>query len=91
MQTRPAAALFGDYPRLGGASPYLVQGWFTDPAARLRRYRLAELGELGELGELELYRQALLDPVERQLLLVFTAIPGSQSDEKLRLLAAAGD
>jgi hypothetical protein len=97
-QTRPAIALFGDYTVGGGSSRYLVDRWFTDPAARehylvevgvtehdrLRRYRHAELGGL------ELYRQLLLDPVECQLLLVFTAVPGSPSDEKLRGLAAAG-
>ena len=99
LQTRPAVALFGDYTRFGGPSRYLVDRWFTDPAARerslvevgvthrhhLRRYRHAELGGL------ELYRQLLVDPVECQMLLVFTAVPGSPSDEKLRLLAAAGD
>jgi hypothetical protein len=98
-QTRPAIALFGDYTLFGGSSRHLVDRWFTDPAARehylvevgvtdhggLRRYRHAELGGL------ELYRQLLLDPVEHQLLLVFTAVPGSPSDEKLRRLAAAGD
>jgi hypothetical protein len=99
LQTRPAMALFGDYTGLGGSSRHLVDRWFTDPAARdrylvevgvtghhhhLRRYRHAELGEL------ELHRQLLLDPVEYQLLLVFVAIPGSLSDEKIGLLAAAG-
>ncbi|HZP53522.1 hypothetical protein [Actinocrinis sp.] len=96
-QTRPAIALFGDYTGLGGSSRYLVERWWTDPAARgrylvqvgatehgrLRRYRHAELGGL------ELYRQLLLDPVECQLLLVFAAVPGSPSDEKLRRLASA--
>jgi hypothetical protein len=98
LQTRPAIALFGDYTRFGGSSRYLVDRWLTDPAREryfvevgvtdhhhLRRYRHAELGEL------ELCRQLLLDPVEYQLLLVFTAVPGSPSDEKLRLLAPAGD
>jgi hypothetical protein len=98
LQTRPAAVLFGDYSRSGGPSRYLVQRWLTDPAARdrylveagvtghhLRRYRHAELGGL------QLYRQLLVDPVGCQLLLVFTAVPDSPSDEKLRLLAAAGD
>ena len=98
LQTRPAVALFGDYTRRGGSSRYLVDRWFTDPAAperylvevgvahhHLRRYRHAELGGL------ELYRQLLVDPVECQMLLVLTAAPGSPSDEKLRLLAAAGD
>ncbi|GAA1011628.1 hypothetical protein Aple_012440 [Acrocarpospora pleiomorpha] len=99
LQTRPAIALFGDYTRSGGSSRYLVDRWCADPAARerylvevgvtddrhLRRYRHAALGRL------ELYRQLLLDPVEYQMLLVFMAVPGSSSDEKLRLLAAAGD
>jgi hypothetical protein len=100
LQTRPAIALFGDYTQSGGSSRYLVDRWLTDPTARdrhlvevgvthhhhhLRRYRHAELGGL------ELYRQLLVDPVECQLLLVFTAVPGSPSAEKLRLLTAVGD
>lgn len=97
LQTRPAMALFGDYTRFGGSSRFLVDRWFTDPAAR-ERY-LVEVGVSHhlrrywhpELGGLELYRQLLVDPVECQLLLVFMAVPGSASDEKLRLLAAAGD
>jgi hypothetical protein len=98
-QTRPAIALFGDYTVLGGSSRDLVVRWFTDPAVRdhylievgvvgrerLRRYRHAELGAL------ELYRQVLVEPAEHQMLLVFTAVPGSPSDAKLRRLAAAGD
>jgi transcription regulator MmyB-like protein len=94
LQTRPAAVLFGDYTRFGGPSRYLVERWLTDPAARerflvdaggtghhhLRRYRHAELGGL------ELYRQLLVDPEEYQVLLAFTAVPGSPSDEKLRRL-----
>jgi hypothetical protein len=98
LQNRPAIALFGDYTRPGGASRSLVDRWFTDPAARerylveagithdhhLRRYRHAELGRL------ELYRQLLIDPVKDQLLLAFTAVPGSPSDEKIRLVTAAG-
>ena len=43
------------------------------------------------LGELELYCQTLLDPDQAQVLLVFTAVPGSPSYEKLQLLAAVGD
>ena len=41
-----------------------------------------------ELGELSLYCQTLLDPEQSQALLVFTAVPGSPSHEKLQLLAA---
>ncbi|MFG1914672.1 helix-turn-helix transcriptional regulator [Micromonospora sp. NPDC048898] len=43
-----------------------------------------------EVGALELHCQTLVDPDESQTLLVFTAVPGSASDEKLRLLAAVG-
>jgi MmyB-like transcription regulator ligand binding domain len=95
-QTRPAIALFGDYTPFGGSSRHLVDRWLTDPAAR-ERY-LVEMGVgrhahlrrywHAELGVLELYRQLLVDPVDHQMLLVFTAAPGSPSAEKLRLLAA---
>ncbi|WP_433300227.1 helix-turn-helix transcriptional regulator [Actinoplanes sp. CA-030573] len=40
------------------------------------------------LGELSLYCQTLFDPSQEQVLLVFTAVPGSPSYEKLQLLAA---
>lgn len=43
------------------------------------------------LGLLELHCQTLVDPDQSQLLLVFTAVPGSESHEKLQLLPAAGD
>jgi transcriptional regulator with XRE-family HTH domain len=41
-----------------------------------------------ELGVLELWCQNLLDPDQAQILVVFTAVPGSPSYEKLQLLAA---
>jgi transcriptional regulator with XRE-family HTH domain len=41
-----------------------------------------------ELGVLELWCQNLLDPDQAQVLVVFTAAPGSASYEKLQLLAA---
>ncbi|MEU4560273.1 helix-turn-helix transcriptional regulator [Actinoplanes sp. NPDC023936] len=41
-----------------------------------------------ELGALDLYCQNLFDPAQMQTLLVFTAVPGSPSHEKLQLLAA---
>ena len=44
-----------------------------------------------QLGSLELYCQTLVDPQSGQILLVFTAVPGSPSYEKLQLLAAVGD
>jgi transcriptional regulator with XRE-family HTH domain len=44
-----------------------------------------------QLGVLELNCQTLVDPDQSQALLVFTAVPGSESHEKLQLLSAAGD
>jgi transcriptional regulator with XRE-family HTH domain len=43
-----------------------------------------------ELGELELSCQVLLDPNQSHSLLVYTAAPGSESYEKLQLLAVIG-
>ena len=42
-----------------------------------------------ELGILELYGHTLLDPDHSQAILIFTARPGSDSHEKLRMLSAA--
>lgn len=44
-----------------------------------------------ELGGLDLTCQALLDPEQSHRLLVYTAVPGSESHEKLRLLSVIGD
>jgi transcriptional regulator with XRE-family HTH domain len=43
-----------------------------------------------EVGALELTCQTLLDPEQSHLLLVYTAVPGSESYEKLRLLSVIG-
>lgn len=43
-----------------------------------------------ELGLINLHCQSLLDPDQSQVLLVFTATPGSESYEKLRLLSVIG-
>ena len=43
-----------------------------------------------EVGALELHCQTLLDPEQSHLLLVYTAIPGSESYEKLQLLSVIG-
>ncbi|GAB2621978.1 helix-turn-helix transcriptional regulator [Pseudactinotalea suaedae] len=43
-----------------------------------------------ELGGLELTCQRLLDPDQSHSLLVYTAVPGSESAEKLRLLSVIG-
>ncbi len=44
-----------------------------------------------EVGDLEVFCQTLLDPDRAQALLVFTAVPGTESYDKLRLLAVLGD
>lgn len=43
-----------------------------------------------EVGALELNCQTLVDPDQSHLLLVYTAAPGSESYEKLQLLAVIG-
>ncbi|WP_181780820.1 helix-turn-helix transcriptional regulator [Pseudonocardia pini] len=43
-----------------------------------------------EVGRLELTCQTLLDPEQSHLLLVYTAVPGSESYERLRLLSVLG-
>ncbi|MHB9756799.1 helix-turn-helix transcriptional regulator [Streptomyces sp. BYX5S] len=43
-----------------------------------------------EVGPLELTCQTLLDPTQSHLLLVYTAAPGTDSHEKLRLLSVIG-
>ncbi|MCO1657160.1 helix-turn-helix transcriptional regulator [Pseudonocardia humida] len=43
-----------------------------------------------QLGPLELYCQRLLDPQQSHMLLVYTAVPGSESYDKLQLLSVIG-
>jgi transcriptional regulator with XRE-family HTH domain len=43
-----------------------------------------------ELGVIELYGQTLLDPEQSQAVMIFTAAPGTDSHDKLRLLSALG-
>lgn len=43
-----------------------------------------------EVGALELHCQTLLDPDQSHLLFVYTAVPGSESHEKLQLLSVIG-
>ncbi len=51
---------------------------------KLKRYRHPEVGAL------ELHCQSLFDVDQSQALLVFTAVPGSESAEKLALLTVLG-
>ena len=43
-----------------------------------------------ELGLIELYGQTLLDPDQSQTLLIFTAVPGTDSQEKIQFLSVVG-
>jgi transcriptional regulator with XRE-family HTH domain len=43
-----------------------------------------------EIGALELHCQSLLDPDQSHRLLVYTAVPGSETHEKLQLLSVIG-
>ncbi|WCE02317.1 hypothetical protein PGH47_38010 [Streptomyces sp. HUAS 31] len=43
------------------------------------------------LGPLELHCQTLVDPDQSQRLQVFTAVPGTESHERLRLLTVLGE
>lgn len=43
-----------------------------------------------QVGTLELNCQTLLDPQQSHLLLVYTAVPGTESYEKLQLLSVLG-
>jgi len=83
VQTCPARALVGGHIWLGGASccRHLHEVGLTGHHLRLYRH--------ADLGELELHRQLLVDVRDHQILMVFTAPSGSQSEEKLRLLTAA--
>ena len=44
-----------------------------------------------EVGSLELHCQTLVDPDQSHLLFVYTAVPGSESYEKLQLLSVLGE
>lgn len=44
-----------------------------------------------EVGDLELQCQGLVDPEQSHVLLVYTAVPGSESYEKLQLLSVIGN
>ncbi|MET0304361.1 MAG: transcriptional regulator, partial [Microbacteriaceae bacterium] len=43
-----------------------------------------------EVGAIELHCQQLIDPGHAHTLLIYTAVPGSESAEKLRLLSVIG-
>lgn len=81
----PAAAMV---ETLHHVSPLFADVW-AEHAVGLRYSEQKRLIH-PRLGELQLHCQSLLDPEQEQSLLVFTAVPGSESYDKLRLLAVIG-
>jgi hypothetical protein len=76
-----------------------VRGGLREDARRQRRqlgrlehHRVAGQQGRGQLGHdlLQLYGQTLLDPDQFQTLVIFTAVPGTGSYGKLRLLSVIG-
>lgn len=82
----PAAVLAAE---LGRISPQFAALWVQHevglkPTGRHKRFSHPQVGLI------ELFCQVLLDPDQDQVLLVFTATPGSENAEKLRLLHVIG-
>jgi transcriptional regulator with XRE-family HTH domain len=67
------------------ASPTFATIWPEHPV--LGPYCAPKRVQHPELGILELHCQTLVDPDQSQTLMVFTAVPGSESHEKLQLLS----
>jgi transcriptional regulator with XRE-family HTH domain len=99
---RIAAHLHGAYTRDGegsraaaiveallDASPAFAAIWREHPV--MGPYCAPKRIRHPELGELELHCQTLIDPDQSQMLEVFTAVPGSESYEKLQMLPAVGE
>jgi transcriptional regulator with XRE-family HTH domain len=70
------------------ASPEFVEIW-AEHAVALTMGTVKHFDH-PQLGILELHCQILQDPESGQSLLVYTAVPGSESHEKLQLLAVIG-
>jgi transcriptional regulator with XRE-family HTH domain len=83
--TSPAGELVDG---LRGRSPEFAGLWDEHPV--LGPYCEPKRLNHPEVGLVELHGQTLLDPDQYQALTVFTAVPGTESDERLRLLAVVG-
>jgi transcriptional regulator with XRE-family HTH domain len=81
----PAAALVADLRR---RSTEFAELW-SRPEVGLR-WSSAKRFVHPEVGRIDLYCQTLLDPDQGQSLLIFTATPGTESHDKLALLAVLG-
>lgn len=83
--TSPAGELAAG---LRGRSPEFARLWDEHPV--LGPYCEPKRLNHPEVGLVELHGQTLLDPDQYQALTVFTAVPGTESAERLRLLAVVG-
>jgi transcriptional regulator with XRE-family HTH domain len=81
----PAAALV---ERLSALSTEFAALWAQEQVGL--RYSEQKTFVHAEVGELSLHCQTVVDPDLQHALLVFTATPGSDSAEKLRLLTVVG-
>ena len=81
-----AAAALAD--RLLADSPEFQRLWDQHEVGLRPRER--KRFEHPEVGALELTCQTLVDPDQSHLLLVYTAVPGSESSDKLQLLSVIG-
>ncbi|MFC8922024.1 helix-turn-helix transcriptional regulator [Cellulosimicrobium sp. NPDC057127] len=64
--------------------------WDAHEVGQRRRLEETKRFVHPEVGPLELHCQTLVDPQQSHLLLVYTAVPGSESYEKLQLLSVVG-
>ncbi|AGZ41703.1 helix-turn-helix transcriptional regulator [Actinoplanes friuliensis] len=80
-----AAEIVGE---LLAASPEFAGLWREHPVAG--PYCVPKRLVHPELGRLDLHCQTLVDPDQSQLLVVYTAAPGSETADKLRLLSVIG-
>ncbi|MEV4630323.1 helix-turn-helix transcriptional regulator [Micromonospora sp. NPDC049523] len=70
-------------------SPEFAELWREHPVAG--PYCAPKRIQHPQLGLVELYCQTLVDPDQSQLLVVYTAAPGTESYRKLQLLSVIGD
>jgi transcriptional regulator with XRE-family HTH domain len=87
-QTGPTSAAGELAAGLRGRSPEFARLWDEHPV--LGPYCEPKRLNHPEVGLVELHGQTLLDPDQFQALTVFTAVPGTESAERLRLLAVVG-
>ena len=93
---RRVYAKYGHASRLGeivdsllAQSPEFAAVWATHEVATIYSFEKRIVNE--EVGLLEVQCQLLHDPDQGQSLLVFTATPGTESYEKLKLLSVLGN